>query len=494
MPTTWNCLAGCVKGYTPGGEGRIRKPLPEASFMPWVQVTVTDGGGKSVSVANKSSKENKACIKSFQFGMSNGNGATIEIVDEEGGRFTNFLNKISTGNAKAATANWVLDVKFGWVTTDCNGTVNFQDTNNQCCAIATGGGRARTSCSHRFLIRNVSVNVANGMFKYSIEATDLTMDVFTTRTGFVGGTDQEGQHLKVAIRNMFQQWNIKVDFMQLDGPCKIVPLEFQNMNDPKSKELGPVGVWRAMYRNPIQAARAWLNSHVSARGRAFVSYWDSSTEGPPTLVFLEANDMNCNQKNSREFNLGTYIVNGGACSPVLSFTPQIQFVMDQVFDKTGGTIGGSLTSQHIKTQGPEPCTAGTTATFEQGWHIHTSETDNDHRLWGKNGKIPHDNQLKTSRANMLSPPITAELRIQGDPSFDRPVLLQGHYVSVVYFNPATITGNGKDGCEWSTMLCNAEISSEEWLIWKVSHEIKEGSFTTTLKLRRTVDGLDRIGK
>jgi len=502
----WNCLAG-VGTDKEKDAGRIRKPLNSESIMPWVKCTLINdsliaiGENPTISVSNISSKTIKACIKSFQFGMSNGNGATIEIVDEEGGQFRAFFDKISRGNVYQP--NSFVEIEYGWATMDCKGNGFMPPPPKQCCVDAAKAGQAMRSCKHRMLVRSITCNVSEGMFKYSVECTDMTMDMFTTRTKFVAGTAAEQQYLVTAIRGMFAQWDINVDFKQVKGPCTVEDLEFNPANGKSadvSQKLGPRNLWRSEGRNPIQAARTWLNDYVSKKTRGFVSYWDSS-QSKPTLVFLEANNIKCNEPASDRFNLGTYLVNSGTCSPVISFSPKIRFVMDQMYNNTGGTAGGALMPSSFSIEGPEPClrnnAARNTETKEQGLQVPFTGNDRTLNVFGFNlgAKIASDHNLINSHANPLSPGITAELKIQGDPTFDNPVLLQGHYLTIIHFNPSRV-GKARapalnaGSFDWTNIIQNNDLSNKNWMIMKVFHEIRDGSFTTTMELKLAAPGYD----
>ena len=54
------------------------------------------------------------------------------------------------------------------------------------------------------------------------------------------------------------------------------------------------------------------------------------------------------------FQLGTYVVNGGKCSPVISFKPKIGFTGTVAY-RTGGTGGGSSSPGTTPNNGPSPC-------------------------------------------------------------------------------------------------------------------------------------------
>jgi hypothetical protein len=517
--------------------------------MPWVEVRITGRDGVSVSVGNFSSGEKKAAIKSFQFGISNGNGCTIEVLDEEGGEFSTFYEKISTGNLDSGTRSFVLEFEFGWATMSCEdggSTLNQQ----HCCPTGpleptfagfgvpgigspgfnpfnglTGGGigafdspiavsvrpsgvrQGLRSCRHTMTVRNIICNVANGVFKYSIEGADMTTDMFSTRSPETFGRDTVGgeMYLTDAIRSLFREFNVDVDFYRLEGTCRPEAMRWRVTRPGPSPDLqatrGPLGRWSALNRNPIQASRAWLSEHLTDRNKGIVTFWDTTKLFRPRLIFLEANDLSCSDvRDTLQFHVGTYIVNGGACSPVLSFTPQLEYVPNSLGVGTGGAGGGATMPTMFRETGPEPCLRGSPSMRFQGYHnpgfveTHTAFTS-----YGRDGiREASDAKLIHARANLYANRgITAELRVQGDPTFDTPLLMHGHYVSIVYINPFRVKPiklNGKDYCDWvSRSSCSNMLSNSNYMITGVSHEIKEGHFSTTLKLRLATPGID-IGR
>jgi hypothetical protein len=515
----WDCLSGCISAYKKIG---IRKPLNDPMIMPWVEVWFKDNANKKISVSNISSRNSKAVIKSFQFGMSNGTGVNLEIVDEEGGEFANFLCKITTGNLESGASKYQLQFRFGWATMDCNGVGRtFREA--ICCPRSTvDGNNSYSSCTHTMTVRSITANVSHGVFKFSVEAADMTMDMFTTRDYKVYGTSKGPIPLTQAIEEMFSQYNIDVEFRrQGTNSCDTEKMTFKldaggvtsivgglggigsifgAVSNAAAvaaimKEKGPIGVWSANGMNPIQAARSWLNRCVTERDKGIIWFWDLARDQPrPKLVFFESTVPNCNEVAENEtYHLGTYIVNGGACSPVISFQPEIKFTMDQVM--SGGTVGDATTTGAFNIEGPEPCLRGNPR-HRNGFQM--AQTGGSNQITRLPLEILKDNFLRNQRSNLLSVPISADLRVQGDPSFDTPVLLQGHFVSIVYINPMNI---GKVGgpvptfgeTDFLANGCQKELSNTKWIVWKVFHEIKEGSFTTTLKVRLAAPGLE-IGR
>jgi hypothetical protein len=86
-------------------------------------------------------------------------------------------------------------------------------------------------------------------------------------------------------------------------------------------------------------------------------------------------------------------------------------------------------------------------------------------------------------------PISAELRIVGNPKLDKILLLIGSTVGIAVVNPFNVTSSTL-GCEWrvsggealAQSSCNAVLSNKRWVVKGVAHDIREGSFITSLNV------------
>ena len=90
--------------------------------------------------------------------------------------------------------------------------------------------------------------------------------------------------------------------------------------------------------------------------------------------------------------------------------------------------------------------------------------------------------------------LTAELKIIGDPFYTNGVNFVAKFVSIVFISPFYI-GNSKDvkrtGPTWlQTSNCNSILSNKKYLIQGISHNISNGTFTTTLSLKLLAPNLD----
>jgi hypothetical protein len=238
---------------------------------------------------------------------------------------------------------------------------------------------------------------------------------------------------------------------------------------------------------------------MTENDKGTIIFWNSSSE-TSQLVVLEDPMPKCWADLASEQcarSIGTYIVNGGKDSPVLSFDPQIKFNFAAAAKAGAGVDSETAEGESepgnpcaegegTETSGPTPPGGGDT-TFVQ-----MSEPFN--QIYGPgNLSLAMRGVVAMARANKTYENIEAELRIQGDPTLDNPFTIKVKTVSLVVVNPfhlrraggnAVVSGNFQGNCpEWLVgPPCNQVLSNKNWFIKGVSHEIKEGSFTTTLKL------------
>ena len=82
--------------------------------------------------------------------------------------------------------------------------------------------------------------------------------------------------------------------------------------------------------------------------------------------------------------------------------------------------------------------------------------------------------------------INAELKLFGDVRYGDPLNLAGTSVSIVVINPYY-----NKNCNWiTTSVCNQAYSNKNWQVLAVSHDISEGTFTTTLKVELLAPDVD----
>jgi len=475
-----NCLAGCISEYycsplhRPGPAGEQAE-----SFAPVVKVTI--GELSTITVGNKSYPQNPhtAVIKSFEIGWIDTQSLTIEILDEAGGRFGALID----GLRKCATVgnNTLIKSQFGWVMTTCE-------------------GEKKTIMSPLItsVFTGMEVNYSEGKIKYRITGTSLDPIYADMREDKNNGDDSRKMKLEDAIEQLCAiAPPMRVDFCELqpDGKLKCG----KNLFDwEKFGKGGPKAVWQADNQNRIPTIAKWVEGYRikdgSEHGKGVVLFFDSVTYDRLIILKDPTLDPGEGRPCSTGNNLGTFIVNGGKCSSVIEFTPKFNWISGFANFNAGGETASSANSRSVFAEDPNGKTSDQEK--EHGHNVGLQQqTTIAQQAWDAYGpKNAHyeylTSQQRHQKANRIVEvsvhPITAELKILGDP---RPqfVLLSewvGRSVSVVAINPFHITGNDNDGCgEWLAKPgCNQILSNKSWMVFGINHSIKEGSFTTTLKL------------
>lgn len=506
-----NCLRGCITGYTEGGPG-VEKLIDHALMAPFVEVWLGDPADKQkslISIGNFSSKNKKAVVNSMKLGGSNGFGCTIEIIDESGGNFYNYFFNLTRGNLDGQEKTSNLYFRFGWVWRDCNGKSSYPPERGSGVPIRDPERKILSSRTHVMKITSISCdNSQDGAFKFTITGTDTFSDTMTTIVSNVFGTSDKKLHLTSAIKFMMADLGIEVDFLnETNGPLLWTTKTGSNLE----RRWGPLGVWRGNGMPAILAAKSWLNDHLSLNGKGITEFFESTVSeertrlfgDKPLLIFKESPRITCvSQIKYIQRLLGTYIVNGGACSPVISFKPSFTYQPQMTLKGSVGGMagGGPMTSKDVtpNVKGPISCISDTiTNAKNQGMQVIKTTDDNAVEKFGFDGGIEvitanltneHVNKLGV-RAN----PISAELKIQGDPTLDSQRHIISHFVSIVYLNPFNIAEKPFPTLrefEASNPFCNNVLSNRYWFIKGFQHEISEGGYTTTLDLNLAFPGVD----
>lgn len=479
-----DCLAGCASRFG-CGISSIRRPLEGAVLAPFVEISVNDGRENVITVGNKSSPQfgNHAVVKSMQYGQTNGTGITIEIVDEEGGAFVKFYEKI-VSCMETARSKYQIKAKWGWLEEDCP---------------PSSSSRRKESVLHTFMLKRVAGSVENGTFKFVLEGNDIANVTQETRGECIFGSDDNPMPLKQAIVQLFQNWTPRVDSVKFLRPTPsggTTPWNFEG--DPRS-------VWRAEQKNPMTAALEWIRPYRTDAGKGIFPAWND-TASVPEIIFWEDYNPACDENvEVCGRSKGTFIVNGGRCSNVISFKPKYTWYWGSI-GNTGGIINEGkakgekqgdeqdcrLRANESKDAGPseEGCAKGGLQTENQ---TPTDAMQTYGTAEATTEVIKSDQQHQRANRNFMYMPIEAELTIQGDPvKFDRPPDLVNKTVAIVYINPFHVVGGGETGCgDWLRISqCNDVFSNQGWIILGVNHDIREGNYTTTLKLKLPAPGAD----
>jgi hypothetical protein len=333
---------------------------------------------------------------------------------------------------------------------------------------------------------------------------------------------------------------VKVDAMTPEGPIykpcfsdkPSHPCGLEAVTTDNLKTRGPIGVWDTHGRNPLAAIQSWLGHGVLADtligeriGKGITFNYDSSgscessakqrdedqvAEG--SLILWANANPNCIAENQTYGGRlkALYIVNGGKCSPVFSFTPNIKWNFTAAMG-AGGNTGPEFGQQHNARENIRfnPCAVFGEAPRYQG---STPNNLRDRSFGGSAERMHIISMAEHLRANYLHNSIEAELRVQGDPSpwLCSPIYGYGRTVAILFINPFFLRmpeSSPFDCGQWSNELietnregddyktsCNEILSNRNWFIKGVDHQIKEGSYITILKIILFNPGSDMAGR
>lgn len=463
MATT-NCLAGCI--------GQIATSRPEIgvdaeTLAPFVTVRF-GADGAVITVGNESAPDfgHEAIIKSFEYGLSNGITCKLEIVDEQGGAFHEFVDRLSKC-MKSASKDYRMEVSFGWIGNYCGGHSIVKESPKPLKGTPL----------------DLQVNFAEGKVKYIITSTDLMQAVFASRPSKVIGTDKHPYRLKDAIKELLnsEEPKIEVEYRKFGSDN---PNAWEFKDDPKTK-------WPSDGQNKLATVMKWISAYRTTNDKGVFATWKNVAD-KPTLILWEDVFPNCDEAASVT-SLGTFIVNGGKCSNVLSFNPTINWAGAFAGMTTGGDVGGATTGETVKSE--KKCNLQTDDTGISQMAITTEDALNTkgRKEATKDSAV---SAAANGRANSMHTPslraIEAELRIQGNPDekFVNIISTKGRTVSIVVINPFHIKGTTGCGDWLAKPMCNPVLSNKFWFIMGINHHIREGSYTTTLNLSLPVPGID----
>lgn len=464
-----NCLVGCIRRYNCGF---IQNSLEGHNIAPMVKVFFESPDEPTLTVGNKSApfSDNHAVIKSFEFsfgGQGKGVKASIEVADEQGGNFVKFVERMNKCVGLASN-EYRMKTRWGWTITNCDGSTSIIE-----------------SPTVTLLPMDITVDFSSGVVKFLIEAHDMMSLALSTHHDEVEGDDDQKLPLKQAIRQLGnnKEPKMSVRFLRINPDGTESEWNFKDFGPE-----GPEATWEADSQHKLAAIMKWIEPYRTDRDKGIIPMWDT-TASSPTLLLLEDPLPKCNEGTSCKKNIGTYIVNGGSCSPVIKFSPKISYKgAFQQMPNASGNSGGAASGETVEKDKSE-CERQTRETgFTQSIAV-------SRQAWDTLGPAratgyTEDSQNLHNRANSKqvakATPINAELQIQGDPreAYVNAKTLVGNNFSIVVINPFHLFGQGNGGCgDWLALPgCNPVLSNKAWLITGVNHSIKEGSYTTTFQL------------
>jgi len=475
-----DCLAGCISDYLtgslvvpgPGGE-------QAESFAPWVWVRLGEEG-KEITVGNESfsANPNTACIKSYEIGWVDTPRVTVEIVDEDGGRMGAIVDSIKKCMPSFGVGTEIIS-QFGWIVTTCEGR-----------------SRRISSLKFKHQVIHVEMSYSEGKIKYRIEATANSPIFEDMREDNTKGEDDKKINIEQAIENLCSlPPAIRVRYVQRqkDGSLKDVKFKWK-----KFGEGGPKSTWQGDNQNRIASITKWMEcfriDDGSERGKGVIPLFSPTTYDE--LVLLEEPAGPDESISGSGMSFGTYIVNGGKCSSVIEFNPTFNWARAVAgFSAGGGTSGPATTNsnfhENVKTENQEK-DHGSTAGLQQQVTISQQAWDaygpKNAYLETMRSQQAHTQASRLTDINIAA--IEADLRILGDPSENFCNFAAGRTISLVAINPFRIKGQTNNGCgDWlAEPGCNPILSNKNWLVNGINHSIKEGSYTTTLKLQLNEPG------
>lgn len=495
-----DCLVTCPDFQSFSGRcNEIISPNEPEIISPFVKATFTSG--EVITVGNDSyngtnGTKSSAVIKSFEYGSSTGHKCYLQIHDVEGGAFSVFIKKILRKTVDISSSGLNLKIQYGWVYSSCNAPSNgiLNGVNNQ------------EPPTVYFVPQNIQINMSAGKLLFEVEGTELFAIGEEFRCNKVFGKDGSEIHLKDAIRELLKDPDTKpvienVQFLQpkTDG-SGFEELIFEGDNEGVTHN-GPKGVYSACNLTKKAAISQWLRMAKarSSNEKGLILKWDGVTKGGGVII-LEDTKPKCGDSFGSNC-LGTYIVNGGNCSPVIEFNPKINWKWQ--YAAASGAIISKNQANFLAMPGRPECIdkskPGT------GVAVTTPTTSNDEIAAGSDAtKSKQETSVATQYANvMYGEEISANLVIQGDPrsEYSSSYLSDLYTIGIVVINPFNLftstypdsdKPNLANNCPvWlAKPACNSTFTSPYWRIRGINHYITEGKYITTLNVYLVVGAVE----
>ncbi len=419
-----------------------------------------------------------------------------------------------------------------------------------------------------FVVDWVNVHWDQGKFVYELEGTDTLVRGQENMIQQIFGQDNQQMYFTKAVELLglisFPQF--RVEFKAYNAAGDIVDMEFAKADtNTQCREFaddgyadclgyGPLGVFRPNTKPPLAVIQDWIATQgVFARdltgkvtadgGRVGITmnfdpaYKFSSTRDfapttndacaicanpggdgePPQYgrLILWANGFPYCQGNLSDVEINArmkavYIVNGGNCSPVLSFTPTFRW-HSWAAQRNAGNVGPANNSQETVTKGQTQgvvktnCPIASNRGFiRQAGVIPTAQVQKTLVP----GLQTQEGTFHSIMANLMIGAIEADLRVQGDPSSWLCTPAEGflHTVGIIFINPYFLIedpdspvkncpqwfandGDGSGGT-YSASTINKLLTNKGWYINGADHQIKDGQYITTIKLRLLAPGAE----
>ncbi len=504
--------------------GKIRKPLPQAgnsginptiqfeSYAPYIILRFQDPNtrGKrkkysyTITTGNLAGANRSASIKSLSYNVNASGSASVDIIDSSGDDFINFYSSLyttgclaSSGRPRAGTpSSLMVALDFGWIFTGSTGvTTVYSNT------FANGGQfPGKTGPYLYFLLNKIDVSYDGGIWKYKVDlkAADLKAGrrsasrTYGKQRQLVTLVDAASKHLAGDCQTPQEQQAVQLVRKNPDGT-------WSEANFENSGPKGPKGVYPGYNNNPLDAVRKNLDFVVTDRAKGDFMFYNVADESQ-SLFLVEGAFDNCSNRRAQRYGcpsgkngnyLGTYVVNGGDISPVISFSPKIEINATPTTN-TGAVQTGSTRSRAVKIP---PCDENSQQA-QEGATVVTQTAVRENQLNSKTPKELPKEIAKNARATIeaaksimpMIGAVTADLVIQGDPRLVWPHQTQICEVSIVFVNPFALKqefepeAGAVNGYWLASPPTNPLLSKASCRVQGIEHEISEGKWETKLKI------------
>ena len=462
----------------------IKKPLDCAGLAPWIVCSFVScrpikGGQIAATVGSfDPAAKKEGLIKSYSMGFSDGTGCKLEIRDRKGSDLSYFFEKLSKSPADGED-KYQMRVKFGWSCSHCGGPLQSMPV----------------STCHYFVPKTMQINYSKGGFNYIIEGDDLMQTVFQLQMDKTypegGGAGMKLKHAVIQAWKDTPAGSIKCTFKRrVPGSKDMVDIAEPFVNGSMQPVVSTSSGWQCKGTNPMSAVAEWKKDWKTDKGYGLRPVWVNGSN-KLEIMYIESG---CTSRNFDRCEQ-TYIVNGGKHSPVISFNPTINWSYYATAESYGGGAGSTDTGASMKRKAAMVDNDCIVVEAVENVGERTSLPPTDHVVENEgpeNAQQASDEGMNAqSSANNFFEPMTAELIVQGDPEMDQTLHWIDKRISIVVINPfhPVVKLEGKRGqiknSEWlASPTCNPILTSKKWMINEVSHNMKEGSYTTTIKVTR----------
>jgi hypothetical protein len=477
-----------VNAARPAAEAEICTGLPaEVANQSLCQITQNSGLYVSSGVGNKCTTDCNITLKSLQVGVggegSSGHKIVAEIIDERGGSLKSWFDKLLNDRSRAETA-YKMVCRFGWVAKGAGAS------GGQACQDASATGTSVITSSGLIYAapRDLRVKFEGGRTKFEIEGTDMTEWREQDLDSRAYGTERDKWTFRRALNRLMRDHEVNI----VTNPARMRFKVAGILGFSSVTEDGPSLVWPLNGQGTLAVLHDWIRLLTTESGKGIFITSNAARDGRSFTLWEDTvnyrNRGLCEEQFqcSRDRVIGHYVVNGGNCSPVISFTPEFAFDFQgssgltrsvegnnvdlNKFPKCPGSTGNGpelhigINRQALDALGPNYCGDGLKRAVEA--HI---------------------------RANRTQLPIKADLKVQGDPRITHQNCFIGKYVSLVVYGAYYANRVEGDQCPAWTGLFNEPgiaaspcvdfLSAPDWMVMGMDHSIRDGTFHTTYTLR-----------